>query len=293
MLRMLFDQRGEVGDDDPVDDLEIEDIDDDDYEDEEIIEINPDELEQEDDPEEEDPEPPENEDLVKAREENETLKKALEKRDEEIKKANRNFYGLRKKFESYEAKAKADKDTKFTDDQIKGLLAQHQDDPDMLFQIFRTMSRQEAGNEAKIQIDAANMAQRRKEMDDCLISNWPNVYDEGSEDHQSIQDAKEYFYLKDHPLGDFLAGAATSLMQMDETLENTKKEAREAALKIENNRKKKIKETSLKTGKKPSKKAALSGDQLAIPKQLGLSKNATKIYNEMMKNSNQSATVEV
>ncbi len=288
VLRTVMNQRGEVAEDlaDEIDENDelLEE------EDEDVIEINPDELDDEDD-DEDDPEEHENEDLVKAREENETLKASLDKRDEEIKKANRNFYGLRKKFESYEAKAN-EKESKFTDDQIKGLLAEHQDDPNMLFQIMKTISKQEAGSEAKIQVDAANMTQRKGDMDTALLSTWPKAYEDGSEDNQSIQQAKDYFYLQDHPLGDFLAGAATSLMQMDKTLEDTKKEAREKALKVEKNRKKAIKQTSLGSVKRGSGKDALPSKYNSAAKQLNLTKSQAAIYKQLVAKG-ENATVEV
>ena len=277
ILRMLLDQRGEVGDD-------IEEIADDD-----VIEIDPDEPEDEE-PEDDEPEPdkePEKDFEAELAKKDELLKK----QDETIKEHNRNLYGLRKKFKALETKT-ADKDTVFTDDQLKKMIEEHQDDPAVMLQIMKHVSKQTAGDETKSQVSAMELSNRKKDLDGYLTTHYPDAFNEGSQDHQDLQKAKEYLGLLDHPLGDYLAGSATVALQMPDMLENAKKEAKESAIKVEENRKKSIKETNLESGKKKSKGVKLSDNHLAVAKQLGLSKSATRYYKEMLNNT-KPATVEV
>ena len=293
ILMKLQDQRGEVGDDD---DSGSDDDQDNDVIDDDVVVIDPDDLEDDEDPDDQGDDDINGDDDLKT--ELEDQKKKLEKyktdlaeRDKKIKEHNRNLYGMRKKFEALEAKG-ADKDAKFTDDQLEQMIDEHQGDSKMLVQVFKHLASQTADNKAKLHVDAAAISQRKKELDEHLASSWPGVYDEGSKDHQDIQKAKEYLHLEDHPLGDFLAGASTMYLQMPDMIDNAKKEAREGALKVEDNRKKTIKESSLETGKKKETPGKPSSNELAIAKQLDLSKSATKVYLQLRKQA-KTATVEV
>ena len=280
ILMKLRDQRGEVGEETPEEEIADE------LEEEDVVVIDPDDLEEDDDPEKE-PEP--EKDPEPEKEPEVDFKAELAKKDEEIKTMNRNFYGLRKKFKAIEAKS-ADKDVKFTDEQLKEMLDEHQDDPAVMLQIMKHVSAQTSNDAAKAHVDAADISKRKKEMDDYLLASWPDAFVEGSKDQKDIQQAKDFMHLNEHPLGDALAGAMTMFLQMPDMLENAKKEAREGAIKVEDNRKKTIKQNSLESGKAKNAPGQPSNNALAVAKQMGLSKSATKVYLKLRKNAN--ATVE-
>ena len=288
ILIKLKDQRGEAGEDIE----EVEEVEETIDEDDDVVEINPDDLLEDDD----DPEEPGEDET----DDGEALAAQLKERDDKlakqekkIKEMNRSFYGMRKELKSMKD-VKESQDTTFTDEQLRGIIDKNRDDPDVMLQIMKQVAKQTGGDAAKGQVDAANISTRRKELDLPLTKTWPDAHDEGSEDHASLQEAKDYFYLTDHPLGDFLAGAGTALMQMDDVLEKTKKEARKTALNVESKRKKIIKGNSLQVPKnKDSKLKALSKDSQAVAKQIGLSPSATKIYETLLQPGKNNATVEV
>ena len=258
-------------------------------EDDGVVVIDPDELEEEDDPEKElepekDPDPDKEPEV--------DFKAELAKKDEEIKKMNRNFYGLRTKMKAIEAKA-ADKDTKFTRDQLKEMLDENRDDPDVVLNIIEHVAKQISGDEAKTHVDAAELSKTKNDLDGYLTASWPDAHVEGSKDHQDIQKAKDALHLNDHPLSDYLAAAATMLPQMPDIIDDAKKEARESALTAEDNRKKNIKQNSLESGKAKIVSVKPSGSIIATAKQMGLTKRQAKIHAELCSKKDKTATVEV
>ena len=80
------------------------------------------------------------EDNAEITKEIETLKAELAKRDEQIKESNRNFYGLRKKLKGMEVKSD-DKEEQFTDAQLKDMIEEHRDDPNVMLQIMKQVSK--------------------------------------------------------------------------------------------------------------------------------------------------------
>lgn len=293
MLRMFLDQRGEVGNDDSVEEVQDEDI----IEEEDVVVIDPDEAEEDEDSDKEsdkkkDKEPDEKSEQIDLKAELDKRDSKLKEYEKQIKDNNRNFYNMRKKFEALEKKA-VEKDVQFSDEQIKTMLDEHSNDPDAMLSIIRHVAKQEATSEAKSQVDATEISKRKKEMDDYLITTFPDVHSEGSKDHKDIQNAKKYLHLEDHPLGDSLAAMATMGLQLPDLIEDAKKEARESALKLESNRKKSIKETKVADSKKKVVSTEGTKDQLAVAKQMGLSKSATKHYLKLVNPKNKSASVEV
>ena len=292
ILRMLANQRGEVGDDDDSD------SDNDTLDDDDVIEIDPNDLGDDDDDDDDDSSDGDDDssddntpdfkaELAKSRD-------LLKKQDKTIKENNRNFYNMRKKFEKLEADSSKDKDTQFTDTQLKNMIEENQDDPGVMLQIMKHVSKQVASGEAKGEVIASEIAQRKKEMDDYLLLNYPDAYTEGSKDHQSIQQAKDYLHLNDHPLADTLAAAVTAFLQQPDLLEAARKEGRESAAQVETNRKKSIKENSLETGKKKVVAASLPSDHAAMAKQLGLTtKKQIALYKQLLNKGKNTAAVEV
>ena len=288
ILMKLRDQRGEVGEDEDSSEeevLEVEDIEDD------VINIDPDDLEEEE--EEEEVVEKKAEDNAEITKELESLKAEIAKRDEQIKESNRNFYGLRKKLKGLEVKSD-DTEEQFTDAQLKDMLEEHRDDPQVMLQIMKQVSKQASKTDAEAYTQAAEVSQRKKELETHLVSTWPDVHNEGSQTHQDIEHAKEFLHVTDHPLGDFIGGAGMVYLQLDQMLEDARKEEREKILKdtTEVKRKKSIKENSLETGKKKGDSKGLSSKYRSTAKQLNLTKSQAAIYAKLLGNDKQSATVE-
>ncbi len=290
MLKMLLDQRGEVGESEDV--AEVAD-DSQETDDENVIEINPELLEEDED---EDDDEGNQDDQEKTKKEeskrDEDLKAELAKRDEQIKEMNRNFYGLRKKFDKLNKKKT--EETGLTDEELEDLIEANQDDPKAMLKIMKQVSQQAASSNANNAVKTVEISQRRKELDEHLLSTWPDARTEGSETHTDIENAKEFFYVTDHPLGDFLGAAGRLYVKLPEMLENARKEGRENALKTkaEENRKTTIKANSLDTGAKKTS-AKVSGKHLAAAKQLGLTESATKIMAQIVNQNKKNASVEV
>ena len=273
--------------------LEVEDVED--VEDDEAINIDPDELEDED--EGEDPEVTGDEEDQKVKDlEAKLLKQeeTLKEQDEKLKESNRNFYGLRKKLKGLEPKDD-DKEEQFTDVQLKDMLEEHRDDPQVMLQIMKQVSKQASKSDAEAYTEAAEVSQRKKELDTHVLSTWPDIHNEGSQTHQDIEHAKEFLHVTDHPLGDFIGGAGMVYLQLDQMLEDARKDEREKILKTttEEKRKESIKGNSLETGKKKGGSKGLSAEYRSTAKQLNLSKSASKIYAEILKKGKQPAIVEV
>ena len=286
ILMKLRDQRGEVGEEEDSSEeevLEVEDVEDD------VVNINPDELEEDEDEEEEESA----EDNAEINKKIETLEAEIAKRDEQIKESNRNFYGLRKKLKGLETKSD-DTEEQFTDAQLKDMIEEHRDDPNVMLQIMKQVSKQASKTDAEAYTQAAEVSQRKKELEEHLISTWPDAHNEGSQTYQDLEHAKEFLHVADHPLGDFIGGAGMVYLQLDQMLEAARKEEREKILKgtTEEKRKASIKENSLEAGKKRGDIKGLSKDYRSTAKQLNLSKSQTAIYAKLL-GTGKSATVEV
>ena len=294
MLRMFLDQRGEAGDsDDVVDDIneDIAEVEDDD-----IINIDPDELEEDDDPgNKPDNNPDDQGDDNKVKDlEAQVAKQAetLEAQDKKLKETNRIFYGLRKKYDKLDKK---DGETRLTDDQLETVLAENQDDPKALIQIIKQVSSQISEDKTQALAKASEVTARKRELEDLLVSMWPDVHNEGSEQYTDIQNAKEFLHVTDHPLGNYLAAAGIDALRLTEKLEAAKQEGRELALKekTEKKRKEEIKLNSLESGKKRGSLKGLPTGYKSTAKQLNLSPSAQKIMAQIVKNGKEPATVEV
>lgn len=278
-----------MSEEESVEEEEVEELTDDD-----VIEINPDDLE-EDESEEEEAEKVAEEEAAKAEKQEEIdFKAELAKKDEEIKTMNRNFYGLRKKLKSMEAKGD-DKSESLTDAQLESLIEENQDNPKAMLQIMKQVSTQTATGKAEDAVKTIELSQRKKELDGHLITTWPDANDEGSQTHADIQNAKEFLHVTDHPLGDFIGAAGKLYLELPTMLENARREERDKILKgtTEKKRKESIKENSLDTSKKKVSSKGMSADYQATAKQLKLSPSATKIMAQIVNENKKSATVEV
>ena len=293
ILRMLLDQRGEVGDDDDSDDSKSNDDD--------PVVIDVDDLQDDDDDSDDDDkgdddDPDDKGDDSKVKDLEDQLaqqKETLAAQDKKLKETNRIFYGLRKKQDKQDKEDNKGK-SKLTTDQLEEMVQEHSDDPKAMVQIMQKIADQSLDDKAEVFAETAEVTARKKELESLLVTTWPDVHNEGSEQFADIQNAKEFLHVTDHPLGDYLAAAGIEAFRLQDRLEAAKQEGRELALKenTEKKRKEDIKKNSLETGTKKVSIKELSSDHQATAKQLGLtkSKSGMKIYAQLLKKP---ATVEV
>lgn len=189
-----------------------------------------------------------------------------------------------------------DKEAQFTDAQLVQLISEHKEEPEILLQIMKQVNKQEGAKTAETQIKAAEIKQRRTEIDKWMAENVPGALDENSPDHEQMTNARSMLNLEDHPYGDFLGVAAANLMVLPQMLQDAEKRGREAALKEkgETTRKKTIKENS-QSGGKPKTKPATGGDLDAkaaeVIGKLGLQGKAAETYKKMLSNSKHRSVV--
>ena len=200
---------------------------------------------------------------------------------------DRAFYNLRN---AKKAEKKESKEPEFTDAQLLDLIETHREDPAVMLQIMKQVSKQQSGVTAESKIKSQEIKAKKQNIDTFLATNYGRFIDDGTPEYQDVQKAKEFLHLDDHPLSDFLAIASMQLSQLPNIIEQAKKQAVEEALKKngEASRKKAIKESS--TGEsKPTKKVVATDDDtsqyLATAKQMGLSKEQTKKYLQMVQNA--------
>lgn len=278
LLRMWMSQRGEVGDDDEslevvVDEDGSEDdqsdgSDDEDSDDE--GDDSGDDASQEDDP-------------IAA------LRKEYDAKIADLKKDNNRLgYALRTAGKKADEEKKEDS-PKFSDSQLLAMWEEHKDDPKVVMQIIKEMqSSAVAGVEASAE-KKAEIASKKTTVTQFLKSEYPDVLEEGSDLHKDVQGAKDHLVLGEHPFGDFLALAASQLMQMPEIIKNIKEEAKKEVLagKAEKARKQSIGQNTSHSGAKNSggKKGrlTLSKTQMETAKMLfGTDKKKIAAYARML-----------
>jgi hypothetical protein len=214
------------------------------------------------------------------------FEKKAEKREAHIKDLNKALHQERKKSKE----TKTEDETPLTPTQLRELLKEHHDDPDMMFNIMDYMAKQAAKGVKVEAINETQVATTKKDVDSTLLEQFPDLAKDDSELRQDVETIKERFFIdKSHPLSDFLSIAAMSLINLPKALENAKDEGKREALgeKAEATRKKNVKETKLtpkgKVTGKASKLAGLSPDQAATATQIGLTGNQLKIYARLLK----------
>lgn len=201
---------------------------------------------------------------------------------------DRAFYNLRN---AKKTEKKESKEPEFSDAQLLDLIETHREDPAVMLQIMKQVSKQQSGEMAETKIKSQEIKQKKAQIDQFIVQNYAPFVNDDTPEHQELQRAKAFMHIEDHPLGDYLAIAALELAGLPKTIEQVKKQAVEEALKKngEESRKKAIKETAT-GGSKPKNKVVATVDEdtnqyLATAKQMGLNKEQTKRYLQMVQNA--------
>lgn len=190
----------------------------------------------------------------------------------------------------------------FTKAQLKELWTEHRDDPDVLFNILSYMADETARSAQAKAVDQVELVNKKKEVDDYLAQNFPDLANDSSPLRAGVDEAKQELMLTDHPFGDILALGLNNLLNLPQTVkaayEMGKKEA-QGGVKPMDRRREKINAGNLPKGKTPKVDAEGMGSEIQSPeimdvaKRIGLSKQGQQIYAKILKNSKtRSVTVE-
>lgn len=197
---------------------------------------------------------------------------------EQQKEINRLGYALRKN----KPDEKKEKETPFTEQQLVQLMREHHDDPDVMFQIVKEMTKQGTADAKMAAEKSIDIKNKKGQIDEFILQNWPDAKKEGSELYHGIQDAIAWAHLDGHPMAEQLAFGLLMTKNLPQTISNLRKEIeakyektskQDLENKAEEARKKKIKEgKSSKSGAESDSSrtaASLTPGQLDTAKRMG------------------------
>jgi len=133
------------------------------------------------------------------------LQSVKEKNAELDKAAKRAFYGER--HEKKAAKEKGD-ETVLTDAEIKAIIRDNKDDPEVLFNALTYKAQQMMKTGQKATIDEVEIKNKSNQFNSILKERVPDYDSPDSKAAETISKAKETFNLEDHPFADYLAASA-------------------------------------------------------------------------------------
>lgn len=166
-----------------------------------------------------------------------------------------------------------------TPDQIKQLLKEHGDDPEVMYNLVQYI----AGQSSREQTNVNELSQLKKQSDNYVYQRWPSMADESSELFQKTHETAKSLRVADHPLGDYLALATLICEELPNIQKQSYEEGRTSALKgkAEKTRKQTIKTNVLTpsgSGKEKETGGELPSEFLATAKQMGMSPSQRKVY---------------
>lgn len=189
------------------------------------------------------------------------------------KEINRLGFALRKKDTPKETK-----ETPLTKQQLMNIFKEHQDEPEIVFQVMEELQKQgkvDAQEAAEKSLDIKN---KKKETEAFINSLYPDAFKDGSELNTSIQNAIEWAHLDGHPFAHEAALGMMLIKNMPETIkeirEMAKKEAEELVSKQLKDKTEVARKKSIDAGK-PGKSSGASGKETATltPAQLETAKS--------------------
>jgi hypothetical protein len=163
-----------------------------------------------------------------------------------------------------------------SDEQLKSLLEEHRDDPNVLFNIIKFKAEQIARGIKAEALNESEMMQKKAQVDQFMRSRYQDFDDEDSDIRRGLLPIKKAFGLSDHPFGDYFAAGVQVLDSLPQIVKHWYEEGKKAALTDQANDKMK---DSIKDGQLlPSKKKAddadrgsqgLTASQMETAKRLG------------------------
>jgi hypothetical protein len=212
-------------------------------------------------------------------EEEETVSKITEL-EQELAKAqkeiNRLGYSLRKKEEKAEPK-----ETPLTKHQLLNILKEHQDDPEIVFQVMEEMSKQGKVDAQEAAEKSMDIKRKKEETAAHIKSLYPDALDDGTPLNNSIQAVVEWAHLDGHPMAQEAALGMLLLKNFPDTIREIRELAKKEAEELHSKDLKDKNEASRKKGiaaAKPAKSgssdagkpASLTQEQMETAKSLGL-----------------------
>ena len=214
----------------------------------------------------------------------------VKKQNAELNKAARRaFYAERQHKKESEDKSKDD--PILSDAEIKSIIKEHKDDPEVLFNAILYKVQQMAKTGTKAAVDSVEIKGRQEKLTEVLRTRIGEEFDdEASEPRQAIVKVKSIMNLDDHPYGDFLAYGATLVDLLPQLAKKWYEKGKAEALgdSANDDRRQGIEDSQLtpKGNDKPSKAkdGELTASELETAKRMGLDRNPKKmkIYKEQI-----------
>ncbi|MFA5651211.1 MAG: hypothetical protein WC914_08750, partial [Proteiniphilum sp.] len=209
------------------------------------------------------------------------------------KEINRLGYALRT------ASKKPDKENtdepKFSRAQLQSIMAEHKDDPAVMFQVFEELAK-DAAKGAEVSATKAIDIKNKKSQMESYLGTIKGLDDDASPVSQRINKHLGELYLEDHPFGKWLAVAADTLMNFKNIEEAIKEQTRKEILgkAADDKRKSTIKNNAPAKPGSPSDSSAseaLTPSQMETAKMMfGNDKKAIARYAKMLARSKKSGT---
>lgn len=194
---------------------------------------------------------------------------ALRKKIEELEKGKKDLnIALH---QSRQAKKEAPKqENNLTPDQIKELLAEHKDDPEVLYNLVNYI----ASQSAQSQLSVKETEELKAKSEAFVKERWPDIKDPGSDLSKALNNTIASLHLESHPLKNYLGIGALIAEKLPEIQKIAYEQGVEDAMKG----KAKPKNLTPSSGAK-GKKKAISNDTV---KQLKLTKSQREIYENLI-----------
>lgn len=173
------------------------------------------------------------------------------------KEINRLGYALRKK----EDHSKEPKETPLTKQQLMNIFKEHQDEPEIVFQVIDELQKQGKLDAQQAAEKSLDIKTKKKDTEAFINSIYPDALKEGTELNKSIATTIEWAHLDGHPMAHEAALGMLLLKNMPETIkeirELAKKEAEELVSKQLKDKTEVARKKSIDAGK-PAKSAGAS-----------------------------------
>ena len=209
------------------------------------------------------------------------LEKKLRKAEEQITNLNKALHAERQAKKA--DKPKGGDEEPLSEQQLRALFKEHQDDPDTLYNLVQYMAQQSAKGVKKEAINEAEISRKQKEIKQAIDEYYPDVYSDSSDLHRQVEEVKDHFHIKDHPFADFLALGILVHRDLEDHRKEAYEKGKEEALKgktADDKRKQDIKGKDLApdSKSKKSKATTITPEIEETAKQIGLTPSQMKIY---------------
>ena len=225
-----------------------------------------------------------------------TIQTELQQAQSKIKDLNRALHEERKEKKALKKDTPED-EPPLSRAELKALMTEHKDDPEVMLNIVDYMAKQAAKGASKDTISKAEMSSRSQEMSTMLKQRFPALYEDGSDIRTAVDQTKEKLGFADHPYGDFVGTAVQVMMNFPTALKQSYEQGKKDALQggAEKTRQQLVSESQVgKQSKTPGKKPeeTLTASQLETAKRMGFTGKRLETYRKMLGKSVKSVSVE-